>query len=163
MLFDMDRCINIISYDSLIYENSVLVVITFPCCESDENVTSESKLTVVCSRTVCDSIAGLYLVADGNDRTLVDACALVGSLILSEHVCVYCTVCCSNFDLVCCNEGYNTVVRCNDAYAGVLSCTVFHTCSDDRCLRLDERYCLTLHVGAHEGTVSVVVTKERDK
>ena len=43
----MDRRINVISYDSLIYENSVLVVITFPCGESDENVTSESKLTVI--------------------------------------------------------------------------------------------------------------------
>ena len=77
MLFDMDGCVNIISYDSFIYEYSVLVVITFPCGESDENVTSESKLTVVGSRTVCDGIAGLYLISDSYDRALVDACALV--------------------------------------------------------------------------------------
>ena len=85
----MDGRINVISYDSFIYENGVLVVITFPCGESDENVSSESKLTVVCGRTVSDYVACLDLLTLLNDGSLVDTCALVGSLVLGQCVNLY--------------------------------------------------------------------------
>ena len=68
-----------------------------------------------------------------------------------------------NYDLVGGNECYLTVFLRYLADTGVLRCTVFHTGTDDRSFRLDERYSLTLHVGAHESTVRVVVSEERNK
>ena len=47
--------------------------------------------------------------------------------------------------------------------AGIDRRPAFEAGADERRLRVDERYRLTLHVGAHEGAVRVVVLEERDK
>ena len=52
---------------------------------------------------------------------------------------------------------------CQNAVAGVGCHLVFHTGTDDRCLRSQQRYCLTLHVGAHQRAVSIIVFQERDQ
>ncbi|MPM39215.1 hypothetical protein SDC9_85848 [bioreactor metagenome] len=39
---------------------------------------------------------------------------------------------------------------------------VFHPGTDERCLRVDQRNSLTLHVGTHQSTVGVIVFQERD-
>ena len=163
MLLDVDGRVNVVPYDPLVNEDGVLVVVTFPRGEADEDVSSESKLAFVGRRTVSDRVACLDLVANGDDGPLVDAGALVGSLVLGKHVGVYAAVLDGNLDPVSGNEAYDAVVSCDDANAGVLCGTVFHTRTDDRRLRLDERYGLTLHVRTHEGTDSVVVAEERDK
>ncbi len=62
--------------------------------------------------------------------------------------------------LVCVNICYLAVVVGNDANARVNGCLVLHTCSDERTLCLEERNCLTLHIRAHESTVSVIVLEE---
>ena len=109
----MDRCVKVISYDPLVNENGVLIVVTFPCCKSDENVLTESKLTVIGSGTVGDDVACLDLVTHGNDGALVDTCALVGSLILGELISVDDTVLSCDPDLVSCYEAYDTAVLSN--------------------------------------------------
>ena len=51
---------------------------------------------------------------------------------------------------------------CQNHDAGVTRSLVFHTGTDDRRLSHQERNCLTLHVGAHQCAVRVVVFEERD-
>ena len=50
----------------------------------------------------------------------------------------------------------------DDAHARVNSRLVFHTCAHDGSLGLEKGHCLTLHIRTHEGTVRIVVLKERD-
>ena len=56
----------------------------------------------------------------------------------------------------------NTVILTENNCARVNRSLVLHTCSDDRSLGAEERNCLTLHVRAHQGTVCVIVLKERN-
>ncbi len=39
----------------------------------------------------------------------------------------------------------------------------FHSRADERGLRFDQRHCLALHVGSHQGPVGIVVFQERDQ
>src|SRR5665647_2996947 len=48
ILFNMNGCVYILADKSLIYKNSILVVVTFPCHESDQYIFTESKLPVLC-------------------------------------------------------------------------------------------------------------------
>ena len=50
-----------------------------------------------------------------------------------------------------------------DADTGVNSDLIFHPRTNDWRLRIEQRYSLTLHVRTHEGTVGVVVFKERNQ
>ena len=43
-----------------------------------------------------------------------------------------------------------------------MGCLVFHTSTNERRFRIDQRNSLTLHVGTHEGTVGVIVFQERN-
>ena len=45
IFLDMDRSVHVILYQSLAQQDSVLVVVTFPCHESDQRVLSESHLS----------------------------------------------------------------------------------------------------------------------
>ena len=42
----------------------------------------------------------------------------------------------------------------------VSSCCIFHTCTNKWCLSTQKWYRLTLHVRAHQGTVSIIIFKE---
>ena len=56
----------------------------------------------------------------------------------------------------------DTVVLCQNSGAGVGSSLVLHTGSNDGLLGDHQRHCLTLHVGAHQSTVTVIVLQEGD-
>ena len=161
VLFYMDRCVNIIVNQFLVDENSILVVVAFPCHEADKSVLTERNLALACSGTVCEYLSCLYLIALVYDRTLVHAGTLVGALELDELVLCIFAVCVSYIDLVCGNTGNNAVFLCKNTYSGVNGSLVFHTGADDRVLCNHERYCLSLHVRTHKSTVRVIVLKER--
>ena len=57
---------------------------------------------------------------------------------------------------------YMAVLLGDDHNAAVMRRLVLHTSADIGRLGLDKRDCLTLHVGAHQGTVGVVVLQEGD-
>ena len=56
----------------------------------------------------------------------------------------------------------DTVVLCQNSGAGVGGSLVFHTGGHDGLLGDHQRHCLTLHVGAHQSTVTVIVLQEGD-
>ena len=97
-----------------------------------------------------------------NDRTLVDACTLVGSLELYKLIAVCCACAFLDNNFIGGNTLNNTVMLGNYAYSRVNSRLVFHTCADDRSFCFKQRNCLTLHVRTHEGSVSIIVFEERD-
>ncbi len=79
ILFDMNRCINIILNQSLTDQNGILVIVAFPLDKSNERILSERKFSTRGGRTVRDNFAGFYMHILIYNRTLVITVALVAS------------------------------------------------------------------------------------
>ena len=62
----------------------------------------------------------------------------------------------TNFEEVC--LGYNQEEAMEEAQS-----LCFHTGSNYRSLCCKKRHCLTLHVGSHQRTVSIIVLQERNQ
>ena len=54
----------------------------------------------------------------------------------------------------------NTVCRSNAGCTRIAGNGMFHAGSDICTVRIQQRYCLSLHVGAHQCTVSVIIFQE---
>ena len=161
VLFYMDRSKYVVFDKVFTDKDSVLVVVTFPGHVSDKYVSSERELAVVGRRTVCKDHALDDFLTYVDDRLLIDAGAVVGSLELLQFVNVYVAVASFDYDPGSVHLFYYAVVLSNDHNAGVVSYLVLHARSDDRSLRTQERNCLTLHVGTHQRTRRIVVFEER--
>ncbi|CDE13732.1 putative uncharacterized protein [Ruminococcus sp. CAG:330] len=159
---DVHRGKDIFSYQTLVQQNGILVVIALPGHEADEGVLAQRDLAVCGCRTVRQHLTLLDPLANADDGALIDAGRLVGTLILLELVLMGLVVVVHQNDLICGNRIDHAVIIRYHADAGVNSCLIFHTGADKRALGLQQRHCLTLHVGTHEGTVCVVVFQERD-
>src|SRR5665647_1965384 len=94
---------------------------------------------------------------------LVNARTLVGTLVLGKMILVFLSVCSRNFNPIGSYKSNLTVALSNFTYTGVFGCTVFHAGSDNRGFRTDQRHSLTLHVRAHQCTVSIIVAEERNQ
>ena len=117
---------------------------------------------MVCCRAVCKNIVSLYALTLFNNRNLVEAGTLVGAHKLGDCEVLNSAAVVLNDNLVCRYTQNNAVLLGKHANARVNACLVFHTCADNRSLRLEKRNSLTLHVSTHQSTVCVVVFKERN-
>ena len=64
VLLDVERCEHVVHEQSLVEDDSVLVVIAFPCHESDQEILSEGDLAQACGRTVSYHFACLQMLAE---------------------------------------------------------------------------------------------------
>ena len=156
----MNRCIHIISYETLTKKYSILVVITFPSHETDKRVLTEGNLTIRCRWTISNNISCLNLITLENNRSLVIAVTLVTSWELSKLVFTRLAILFSDNNLVRFRRKNNTISLCNYTYAWVNSSLILNTSSDNRSFCHKKRYGLTLHVRTHEGTCTVIILKE---
>src|SRR5690606_6494987 len=84
--FDVNGGEDVVRDDAFRHQDGVFVIIAVPRHERDERVPAESQITEVSRRTVRDDVALVQNVADGNQRTLVDAGVLVGTLELLQTI-----------------------------------------------------------------------------
>ena len=161
-LFNMNGGVDVLHDQTLVDENGVLVVVAFPGHEADQQVLAERDLALRGGRTVGNDVALAQAVADGDDRALVDARALVGTGKLDELVVLDLAAVVAHLDVVGRHSQHNAVALGENDHAGVHAQLVLDACGDDRRLCDHQRHGLTLHVRAHEGTVRVVVFQERD-
>ena len=150
-------------------QNSIFIVIAVPWHESDENVTSKSQITKIGRRTVSNDIALLDVVANTNQRTLVDTSRLVGTLEFMQTININARLCRIKI-LRCANNNTRCINLINNASTFGCNCCTrvtgndrFHTGSDKRCFGANQRHSLTLHVGPHQSSVCIVIFKERNK
>ena len=159
----MDRCEHIVHDQTLVQDDRVLVVVAFPRHEADQQVLAQRDFTVGCGRTVSDRLLLLDMLSLRNDRSLVDACSLVGALELQHMVDIHAFTIISG-DL----DGFRIYIADDSRVlrqlddAGVSGRLVFDAGTDHRCFCHHERNSLSLHVGSHQRTVRVVVLQERD-
>ncbi len=162
VLLDVDRGQDVVLHEALRQDDRVLVVVALPRHERHEQVAAERHLTVVGAGTVGEDLAGLDTGALLDDRTLVEARALVGATELLHPVGAVVAVVLRHGDRVGRHLGDDTAGLGHDHVAGVGGGAVLHAGADERRLAAQQRDRLTLHVRAHEGAVGVVVLEERD-
>ena len=172
MLLDVDRGEHVVLDETLGQDDGVLVVVALPWHEGHKKVLPQGELTVVRARTIGDQVARLKLVTLVDERTLVDAGVLVRSAelcqgigLLAEHTThsVLLTRLVLNHHPVTADLSHGAGAFGDDHVTGVASCSSLDAGADVRRLRHDQRHSLLLHVGAHEGSVGVIVLDEGDQ
>ena len=158
----MDGSVHVLADDLLIDKDGVLVVVALPGHEADQGVLAQADLAVLRGGAVGQNLALDDLIALADDGALVDAGALVRAHEFDELVFVRRRLGRAHRDLIGSHTLHNAVVFRQHAHAGVARGLVLHAGGDDGLLGDEQRYRLTLHVRAHEGTVCVVVLQERD-
>ena len=162
IFFNVDGGVDILADELLVQQDGVLVVVALPGHEADQGVLAQADLAVAGRGAVGQHVAGLDGLAHIDDGALVVAVALVGAHELDELIGVGGAVGAANNDLVGVDILNGAVMGGQDADTGVGGGLVLHAGGDQRLLGDHQRHGLTLHVGAHQCTVAVVVLKERD-
>ena len=103
------------------------------------------------------------MLALEHDRFLVVAVTLVTTKELSQMIIIFCSVIVSDSDVCRCGTLNSTGFLCKYTNTGVNGCLGFHTGSYYRSFCGKKRNCLTLHVGSHQSSVSIVVLQERNQ
>ena len=76
---------------------------------------------------------------------------------------IFCSVIVFDRNISRCGTKNSTGFLCKYANTGIDCCLCFHTGSNYRSLCCKKRHCLTLHVGSHQRTVSIIVLQERNQ
>ena len=158
----MNGGVHVLAHDLLVQQNGILVVVAFPGHEADQSVLTQRNFAVAHCRAVGQHLTGLDALADLHDGTLVDAGACVGACELDQRIILQLALVVAHNNMVGIHLLNDTVILCQNSGAGVGSSLVLHTGSNDGLLGDHQRHCLTLHVGAHQSTVTVIVLQEGD-
>ena len=156
----MDRGEYIISDQSFGKQDGILIVIAFPCHESDQRILAQTELSARGRSTVRNHLSLFHLFARKDNRFLVVAVGLVASLEFKEVVFVLLSIGILDHNTLGINETDGSRVPCNHTDAGVHGRLGFHSRTNHRCLRGQKRNCLPLHIGAHQRTVGIVIFQE---
>ena len=160
VFFNMNGRIEVAFYEVFGQQHGVLVVVAFPRHVGNNDVVTQCQFAVVRSRAVSDRLFFHHLIALVDDRNLIDTRSLVGTDEFLEFIMVKFAILRAYIDVISRYILNDTGTFSQYHNTGVAGCLVFHTGTDERCLRTEQRYSLTLHVRTHQGTVSIVVFEE---
>ena len=166
----MDGGVGVFLDQPLRYEDGILEVVSVPRHEGHQHVAAQGQFSHVGGRPVGQHVAALDLVADLDQRSLVDGGVLVRTRVLDQVVDVHArltgprlVVVDPHHDAAGIHRIHATAAAGHDGDAGVHGHDALHAGADQRFLALDRGHGLPLHVGAHERAVGVVVLEERDE
>ncbi len=164
----MNRCEDIFPDKPFGYDNGILEVVAVPRHERHLDVAPQRKLATVSRLAVRDDRAFRHILSHSNDRNLVDACVLVGTVVLRQIIYFHrrllqiLRLCAYGYPA--CVHTYNRALFFRDNNrARVFRRDRFHPRSYKRSFRFHQRDSLTLHIGPHQSSVCVIVLKERDQ
>src|SRR5690606_28874330 len=167
---DVDRGIAVVGHDLLGDQDRVFEVVAVPGHEGDQHVLTESQFAQVGRSAISQHVTTSHHVTALHDGALVDVGVLVGTRVLDQVVDIYTDfardvlfVVHANHDTLGVDVVHDTATTCLYGGAGVNRHSAFDAGADQRLLGAQARNCLTLHVGAHQGAVRVIVLKERNQ
>lgn len=145
------------------HDDGVFVVVPVPRHERDGDVLSQSQIAVFHRRSVGQNLSDFDLIADFDDRHLVDAGSRVGTGEFLQDVFFFDFLfAVFDDDLPRIDISDGAVCFRHDRRARVFRDVVFQSGSHIRRMRFQQRKRLTLHVRAHQGTVRIVVFQKRN-
>ncbi len=149
--FDVDRAPFGILDHALGEDDGILVVAAGPGHESHQSVVAEGDLAVVGSRGVGQDVAFLDLVADRDDRALVECGEAVGALEKDQRIfALLAGLLADEDDLLGVDMRDLAVFRSDDHAAGVEDGFLLYACRHERGFRHQTRRSLLLHVRTHQ-------------
>ena len=166
---DMDRGEGVFLDDALGNQDRILEIVTVPGHEGDQHVATQGQLAEVGRRPVGYDVALLDLITDLHQRSLVDACVLVGALELLQPVDIDARLARLHFfgdpddDPRGIHLIDNTGAARFDGRPRIAGHDLLHAGADKGRLGAHQRHRLALHVRAHQGAVGIVVFQERDQ
>ena len=164
VLLDVDRGEHVVLDELLGQDDGVLVVVAVPRHERHHQVASERQLALVGGRAVGEDIADLDLVALADQRLLVHARPLVGTLELVELEDVLLVGALLLDDDLRPRDLDDLAVDGGEHHVtGVDGRAMLDAGPDERGVGLEQWHCLPLHVRTHQGAVGIVVLEERDE
>ena len=163
MLLDVDGRQDVLGDHALGQDDGVLVVEAFPGHVRDQQVLAQCEFTVVGGGPVRDHGAGLHAVALGDDHALVVRVARVRAHELVDRVELGGAVVVQDGHEVRGDFLDHAGLGGQHRVAGVQGRVALHTGAHEWRLGREQRHGLTLHVGAHERAVGVVVLEVRDQ
>ena len=164
---------NVLTNNTLVQYNSILIVVTLPRHVSNKQVLAKCQLACLGRITFCQDITSLHALTLFTDRTKVNGHVLVGTTELRNTVFLHCrletyevlflcaviqnTDCCSIYII------YNALALGSNHCAAVLTNLLLNTGTYDWSLGTEQGNSLTHHVTTHQCTVSIVVLQEGNK
>ena len=169
----MDGGQHILTNDTLVQHDGILIVVTLPRHISHEQVTTQSQLTVLGSITLSQDITLLHTLALITDRTQVDGHILVRTTELCNAVLLHGRFEADEllvFSAVIEDTDGSSIHIIDDTItlgchhrARVLTHLLLNTGTNDWCLIVEQRNCLAHHVRSHQCTVSIIMLQERNQ
>ena len=80
VLFYMNGSVYVFHDKPLTQQNGILIIISFPCHETDQRILTKSKLPAAGRCTVSDHLSGLHMISLEDERFLIVAVGLVAPL-----------------------------------------------------------------------------------
>src|SRR5690606_31915649 len=164
---DMDRGVAVVCNDLLGNKDGVLEVVAVPGHEGDQHVLTEGQFAQVGRRAVSQHVTTCHQVAAIHDRALIDVGVLVGTGVLGEVVNIHTdftgdvfVIVHTNHDTLGVDVVHHAAATRLHRGAGVDGHRALDAGADQRLFRTQAGYGLTLHVGAHQSPVRVVVLEE---
>ena len=163
VLVDVDRGEHVLLDEPLREHDRVLEVVALQRHERDEQVRAERELALVGRGAVGQHLARLDLLAQADDRLLVDQRALVRAHELRQVVLVACRPCAST-TIRSASTSTTVPARLATTTSPVSTAARYsRPVPTSGACRDHQRHGLPLHVRAHERAVRVVVLEERDQ
>ena len=162
VLLDVDGGVHVLTHDLLVQQDGVLVVVALPGHEADQGVLTQRDLAVAHCGAIGQHLTGGDGLAHFYDGALVDAGACVGAGKLDQRIILQSALLVAHHNMVGIDLFHNAVALGQHSSAGIGSSLVLHTGSNNGLLGDHQRHCLTLHVRAHQCTVTVIVLQEGD-
>ena len=169
----MNRGEDIVANNALREHDSILVVVTLPRHVGNEEVTTQSELTILGGIALGEDVASLNTLTLLTDRTKVDGHVLVGATELRNAVFLdgwleayelfVSSAIIENTDGCSINILDDTIALSSNHGARILTHLLLKSCAHDRSIIVKQWHCLTHHVTAHQSTVTVIMLKEWDK
>ena len=163
VLLDVDRGERVVLYQTLRDDHGILVVVTVPRHEGDQQVLAKRHLALLGGRAIGQHGSLLHAFAVVDERHLVIAGGLVGALELGQLVARGRAIVVHHTNDVGGDVNDHARLLGQNDVAGIDGGTPFGAGAHERALGLDERDGLTLHVRTHERSVAFIVLEERNQ
>ena len=162
VLLNVDGSKLVLAHQALADEDRILKVSTFPRHEGTQHIMPQRQLPTFRRGTVRQHLVLFHSLPFVDNRPLINTGALVRALILVKSVRAH-SIGFTHQGLITSDADDLPLLFCQNNLPRIEGSPPFHPSGHQRRLGLNQRHRLTLHVGAHQCTVGIVVLQERNE
>ncbi len=168
-LLDVNGSVIVFLDQLLTDQDGVLKVVASPRQESHQHIAAQRQLAAIGAGAIRQHLSLADAISHAHQRLLVNAGILVRTLEFDQRIDVRADFAAEHAGVIGFHANDNALgvhliddaIAAADHYrSGIASGDTFHARTHERRFATDERHGLTLHVGAHQGAIGVIVFEE---